>query len=59
MILISFHINNKMTFSIGQDVIDIEIKALNLLKKSIRKSQFEMAVNCLYKTLENYNLWNR
>ena len=39
-----------MTFSIGQNVIDIEIKALNLLKKSIRKNQFEIAVNYLYKT---------
>ena len=39
-----------MTFSIGQNVIDIEIEALNLLKKSISKVQFETAVNYLYKT---------
>ena len=34
-----------MTFSIGQNVIDIEIKALKLLKKSINRNQFETAVN--------------
>ena len=34
-----------MTFSIGQNVIDIEIKALELLKKSISKGQFEKAIN--------------
>ena len=39
-----------MTFSIGQNVIDIEIKALKLLKKSISRNQFETAVNFLYKT---------
>ena len=39
-----------MTFSIGQNVIEIEIKALNLLKKSINKVQFEKAVSYLYKT---------
>ncbi len=39
-----------MTFDIGQNVIDIEIKALKLLKKSINKGQFEIAVNYLYKT---------
>ena len=39
-----------MTFAIGQNVIDIEIKALNLLKKSLSKVQFQMAVNYLYKT---------
>ena len=39
-----------MTFSIGQNVIDIEIEALNLLKKSISKVQFETAINYLYKT---------
>ena len=39
-----------MTFSIGQNVIDIEIKALKLLKKSIDRDQFETAVNYLYKT---------
>ena len=39
-----------MTFSIGQNVIEIEIKALNLLKKSISKVQFEKAVSYLYKT---------
>ncbi|MAI29060.1 MAG: KpsF/GutQ family sugar-phosphate isomerase [Pelagibacteraceae bacterium TMED124] len=39
-----------MTFSIGQNVIDIEIRALNLLKKSLSKIQFQMAVNYLYKT---------
>ena len=41
-----------MTFSIGQNVIDIEIKALKLLKKSISRNQFETAVNFLYKTPE-------
>jgi arabinose-5-phosphate isomerase len=39
-----------MTFSIGQNVIDIEIKALKLLKKSINRNQFETAINFLYKT---------
>ena len=39
-----------MTFSVGQNVIDIEIKALKLLKKSIDRDQFEIAVNYLYKT---------
>ena len=39
-----------MTFVIGQNVIDIEIKALKLLKKSMRKSEFEMAIDYLYKT---------
>ena len=39
-----------MTFSIGQNVIDTEIRALNLLKKSISKGQFEKAINYLFKT---------
>jgi|TARA_B100000287_G_scaffold288153_1_gene271549 arabinose-5-phosphate isomerase len=39
-----------MNFSVGQKVIDIEIKALNLMKKSISKDQFELAVSILFKT---------
>ena len=39
-----------MNFSTGQKVIDIEIKALNLMKNSISRNQFELAVNILFKT---------
>ena len=41
-----------MNFSVGQKVIDIEIKALNLMKKSISKDQFELAVSILLKLQE-------
>ena len=39
-----------MNFSIGQKVIDTEIKALSLMKKTLSKNQFDKAVNVIYKT---------
>ena len=39
-----------MNFSIGQKVIDTEIKALSLMKKTLSKNQFDKAVNIIYKT---------
>ena len=39
-----------MIFETGKNVIDIEIRALNFLKKSISKKNFELAIDVLFKT---------
>ena len=47
--MIFFHISKKMNLKSGIDVIDIEIKSLQLLKKNLSKS-FSDTVELLFKT---------